>query len=123
MKSYRIIFASYALIIAFLKLIFLFPYAELIGKYGLSISILSFPDIMVISALIISAISLIKKIPWSGTLYIFSMGMIMPEIVSLFISLIGGSYYFGSILVLIMIILTATFGFTIRLLTEEDTNG
>jgi len=110
---YRLAIPIYAFIIAFIK------FGSLIGSIRFAfrqsyLFVAPFSDIVVAAVLITAAIGVIRKTRWAGSLYIFSMGMILPELIKAFSGMIGMFYNIYSGITLVLIVLAILFAVKVR---------
>ncbi len=113
-NTLRSILAIYAFIIAFLK-IGLSLHSIRMAFRHFSVYALPYADIIIVVVLITAAVGVIKKAGWSGTLYIISMGMIMPKLLNSVFSF----HYIGSFIAIILVALSVYFAFNVRNLVDK----
>lgn len=113
-NTLRSILAIYALIIAFLEITFsLYRIQTAFQHY--SLLALPYANILSVVVLIAAAVGVIKKAGWSGTLYIISMGMIMPKLLNSVFSF----HYIWSFIAIILVALSVYFAFNVRNIVEK----
>lgn len=110
---YQYAIPVYALIIAFIKLASSLSFMQYVFQHASRYTVPN-SDLIIAAVLITAAVGVIRKTRWAGSLYIFSMGMIMPQLIATFSNMIGMSYYIYSSIAILLIILTILFAFKVR---------
>ena len=103
----------YAFIIAIFKLGIYIPGIHFVSQHSYLRAVAN-SDLIIAAVLITAAVGVIRKTRWAGSLYIFSMGMIMPELIATLSNMIGMSYYIYSCIAIVLIILTILFAVKVR---------
>jgi|GEM_PF-6833664 len=115
---YRLAIPIYAFIIAIFHFGIIMPSINL-GFQHPYLRAVANSDLIIAAVLIVAAIGVIRKTRWAGSLYIFSMGMIVPELIKTFSNMIGNSYYIYSVITLVLIILAILFAVKVRSVTGK----
>lgn len=110
---YQLAIPIYAFIIAFIKLASSLSFMQYVFQHASRYTVPN-SDLIIAAVLIVAAIGVIRKTRWAGSLYIFSMGMIVPELIKTFSNMIGNSYYIYSGITLVLIILAILFAVKVR---------
>jgi hypothetical protein len=115
---FKLAIPIYALIIAFIKLASSLAFMRNVFQHASRYTVPN-SDVIIAAVLIIAAVGVIRKTRWAGSLYIFSMGMIMPQLIATFSNMIGMSYYIYSGITIVLIILGVLFAVKVRSVVEN----
>ncbi len=106
LKTLRIILSSYAILLALFKLSAWLTIACMVLLNRSTTYYYSSADLLIACLLIVVAIGLYRNAWWSVYLYIFSMGMVYPDIIDSFRYYITASDYFYAAVLFVIVLLT-----------------